>query len=932
MIDSNELSQPVAEPIMSMQKTVETAPIDAGDTIVYKILVSNSGSATAPAYDYHVTDTLPAAVVSPPTDIAVVCTSGTYNDVSSGDSIDVTFTQIDPTKNCQITVTSTVGVTEPAGETFTNTASAVYSSLPGETGTPKTDPDNTTGSNNPGDPGAPTGERTGDGGFGALNDYVNTDQVDQTLAVPSIVKYAPSLANTPIGAETTFDLVVTLPEGTTRGLAVTDNLPIGLDPVGYTIVKTGGRLGDTFSGTLADPTQDALPTDDTHRLWTLTFGDTTVPVNDVAGDEQFEIQITARVANISGNVAGTVRWNSALLTYTDPGTDSPVGVNAPASQKVTVYEPNLSLTKSVISASPTFNDTVTYTLVLSHVHSTYDIAAYDVTLVDTLPIAAGWTYAGSLNTTLCPDADTSSESGGIITTAFGTFPLADVCTITYRATIGDQPAAHLKDVFDNTAVANWTSLSGFSSFERTGIAGPGGMNDYRATATARVTVTGIDLAITKTDSTATATAAAILRYVVSYQNNGNETATGTTITETVPTGTTFNLANSLGGWLLPRNAACANGAVAGTVCHITVGSLAADGEGSHTFAVAVVDPIAAGLTQISNTATIADDHTHGADATPADNTTTDNDAIPQADLRLTKSGPPLRPGANQNVVYTITLFNDGPDDATGVRVTDRVPVGLAYASSVPGAGNTYVSATGVWTIGGTVAHGTSKTLTITATATSSSDATNVAEVTHSADGDPDSTPNNHVTTEDDYATALTHPTIADMAVTKTVSNSHPDVGTDVTFTITATNNGPDDAANARVTDTLPAGLTWVSSMPSVGSWAGNTWTIGTLNNGASATLSLVAHVATAGLKTNTATVAADPFDLVSGNNSASATVSQLLDLAVSKTVDNATPNVGTNATFTVSVSNTGTNAAHNVVIHDLLPAGLTWASDDAAPA
>jgi uncharacterized repeat protein (TIGR01451 family)/fimbrial isopeptide formation D2 family protein len=932
LIDSNQLTQTVAEPVMSIAKTIQTHPIDAGDAIVYKIVATNSGGAAAPAYDYHVTDTLPVAV-SAPSDVSVVCTSGSYSDASAGSVVDVTFTQIDPGQNCAITITTAVVATEPAGETFINPASAVFTSLPGNTGTASGAPGNSTGSTNPGNPGEATGERTGADGVGNLNDYVNSDQVGQTLAVPSVVKYAPSLANAPIGAETTFDIVVTLPEGTTRGLAVTDTLPVGLDPVSYAVVKTGGRLGATFSGTLADPTQSAIPTDSTHRLWTLTFGDTVVPVNGLTGDEQFEIQITARVSNVVANQGGTVMWNSAKVTYTDPNTGNPVDVAAPAQQKVTVYEPDLTLTKTASNTAPSFNASETYTLVISHRNTTYDIAAYDMTLVDTLPVAAGWTYAGSLNTTLCPDADSSSQSGGVITTHFTAFPLADSCTITYKATIGDQPAAHLLDAYVNTAVANWTSLAGDSTYERTGADGTGGLNDYRLTATATVTVTGVDFQVSKTDGTTSATAAAVLKYVITDKNVGNRTATGVVLTETVPVGTTFNLPNSTGTWLAAVSGNCANGAAAGTVCHINVGSLAGLTTGtSYTFAVTVNDPIAAGLTQISNTTTVADDGTHGADATPGDNTFTDIDTIPQADLRLTKSVLPTRPGANQQVVYTVTIYNDGPDDATSVRVTDKVPVGLTYVSSVPGAGNTYVSGTGVWTIAGTFTHGTSKVLTITATATSSADVTNIAEVTHSAVGDPNSTPNNHVTTENDYATALTHPLIADMAVTKTVSDSHPNVGTNVTFTITATNNGPDDAPNAKVVDVLPAGMTYVSSNPSVGSWAGNTWTIGTLNNGASATLTLTASVDTAGSKTNTAVVSADPFDLVPGNNSASVSISQLLDLAVSKLVDNSVPNVGTNVTFTIGVSNTGTNAANGVVIHDALPAGLTWVSDDSAGA
>ncbi len=39
------------------------------------------------------------------------------------------------------------------------------------------------------------------------------------------------------------------------------------------------------------------------------------------------------------------------------------------------------------------------------------------------------------------------------------------------------------------------------------------------------------------------------------------------------------------------------------------------------------------------------------------------------------------------------------------------------------------------------------------------------------------------------------------------------------------------------------------------------------------------------------------------------------------------PNVGQTATFTVTVSNAGPNVATGVVIHDALPAGLTWSSD-----
>ena len=52
--------------------------------------------------------------------------------------------------------------------------------------------------------------------------------------------------------------------------------------------------------------------------------------------------------------------------------------------------------------------------------------------------------------------------------------------------------------------------------------------------------------------------------------------------------------------------------------------------------------------------------------------------------------------------------------------------------------------------------------------------TNTAEVTASDNTDPDSTPNNGITTEDDYAEEGTTPIpVSDVSITKTVDNSTP---------------------------------------------------------------------------------------------------------------------------------------------------------------
>jgi uncharacterized repeat protein (TIGR01451 family) len=116
---------------------------------------------------------------------------------------------------------------------------------------------------------------------------------------------------------------------------------------------------------------------------------------------------------------------------------------------------------------------------------------------------------------------------------------------------------------------------------------------------------------------------------------------------------------------------------------------------------------------------------------------------------------------------------------------------------------------------------------------------------------------------------------SDIRVRKTVNNATPAVGNNVTFTVTATNLGPDPATGVQVTDTLPAGVTFVSSTASVGTYTvgSGLWNIGNLANGASATLQITVTVNTTTPRVNRATrTASSPADLDPANDSASATV------------------------------------------------------------
>jgi uncharacterized repeat protein (TIGR01451 family) len=252
-------------------------------------------------------------------------------------------------------------------------------------------------------------------------------------------------------------------------------------------------------------------------------------------------------------------------------------------------------------------------------------------------------------------------------------------------------------------------------------------------------------------------------------------------------------------------------------------------------------------------------------------------------LSVTKTDSPDPVTAGTDLTYTITATNNGPSSSGGdVTVTDTVPAGTTFVSATPSQGS--CSGTGTVTCDlGPIANGASATITVVvhldAATQDASAISNTASVSAPAD---DPTSENNSATAD---TAVT--TSADVSLKKTAAPDPVTAGTDLTYKVTATNAGPSDAQNIKVTDTLPAGTTFVSATPSQGSCAGTTTVtcdLGTIANGASATITLVVHVDPAvpggTVITNTATasapeVAVATADASPGNNSASASVTVL---------------------------------------------------------
>jgi uncharacterized repeat protein (TIGR01451 family)/CSLREA domain-containing protein len=104
-------------------------------------------------------------------------------------------------------------------------------------------------------------------------------------------------------------------------------------------------------------------------------------------------------------------------------------------------------------------------------------------------------------------------------------------------------------------------------------------------------------------------------------------------------------------------------------------------------------------------------------------------------------------------------------------------------------------------------------------------------------------------------------TSADLSLSKTVSDSTPQVGDTITYTVTVSNFGPDATTNVQVVDTLPPTVTYVPASFAVtqGTFVEGTmtWTVGTLGNPSSATLTFDVVVnANPGITTNYAQVTA----------------------------------------------------------------------------
>jgi uncharacterized repeat protein (TIGR01451 family) len=604
----------------------------------------------------------------------------------------------------------------------------------------------------------------------------------------------------------------------------------------------------------------------------------------------------------NGTAGGTLFSNTANVTSdVDPTPENDSSVVT-----TTVSSVDLAIQKSG-PATVTAGQQVSYTITV--INNGPD-GASNPSFTDVLPSQASFV---SLNQNTGPAATcsgTAQPTGGNAGCGWGTLASGATATFTLVVSVPVSTA-------NGTVLTNQVTVTS-DSFDT---------NNANNAASVNTTVNGVaDLSVVK-NGPASAIAGTNISYTITVANGGPSAASTVQLTDTIPAGSAFVSMIQNSGPVF----AC--GFAAGTeTCSIAT---LANGA-SASFTLTITTPSGATGT-LSNTATVS---AATADPTPGNNSSTANTTMnASADVGVTKTGPPTAV-QNQDVSYSIGVTNAGPSNAANVQLSDAIPAQAAFVSMNQNTGPAFICNFAAGTVTCTTASlaaGASATFTLTVhtNAAVSGGMLNTANVS-STTSDPNPANNS--------ASAATNIVTADVAVTKSGAPAAIAPGSNITYTIKVTNNGPAAATTVTLNDVLPPNTAFVSlgqsgpvfacTTPAVGANGTVNCSIASLANAATTTFTLVVSTAAntpLGSISNTATVSsASPLDPTPGNNTATATTTVALpDLAVTKTPSPPPYGTGMPITWTIAVANNSAVQATGVTVTDTIPPGTTFVS--AAP-
>ncbi|MCZ4244104.1 gliding motility-associated C-terminal domain-containing protein [Pedobacter punctiformis] len=409
-----------------------------------------------------------------------------------------------------------------------------------------------------------------------------------------------------------------------------------------------------------------------------------------------------------------------------------------------------------------------------------------------------------------------------------------------------------------------------------------------------------DLEITKTDGKTTFTPGTVTTYTIKVTNNGPSDATGIIVMDALPVGITAAQMSWTG------NGTSGNGALNNTITSLVNGA-------SLIYTVTINVP-ASFKGNLINTANII--LPAGiTDPNVVNNSAADIDTPdPVANLIITKT---LK-DANQTtyipgeiVQYLVKVINNGPSDAQNVVIKDTAPAGTVISSwTVKGTSVTPPNASGSGDLNESIAILPNGATLVYEISVKTPDnftqrfrnlvAVSSATLDPTPDVITDPDPNCPACIPSPYVDPVIR---IDLSITKKSETQPVGVGYEYKYTIEVKNNSLFTANGVNVTDILPSEISYISHLVSVGSAEYQSsnrslnWTVGVIQPGATATLTLTVKSDRSGSIVNTVNVKGNETDPNTNNN----TATDIKEVLIFKIPNVITPNGdGKNDSFQVS--------------------------------
>jgi uncharacterized repeat protein (TIGR01451 family) len=248
--------------------------------------------------------------------------------------------------------------------------------------------------------------------------------------------------------------------------------------------------------------------------------------------------------------------------------------------------------------------------------------------------------------------------------------------------------------------------------------------DHAASATFEL-LPSADVSVSETDTPDPVTGGGNVKYSLTVGNAGPDAASGVSLSDTLPAGTTFVSAT-------PGQGTC--GQAAGVVS-CDLGGLASGASASVD--VIVTTATVTAPTTITNTASVS--ATEG-DPVSANNSSSEDTTVTptSADVSVSQSDSPDPVTAAGDVNYAVVVANGGPDGATGVTLQDTIPTGSTFVSATPSQGTCSQSSGVVTCLLGSLASGVGANVSVVVrspTVNTPTTITNTATVS-ATQGDP----------------------------------------------------------------------------------------------------------------------------------------------------------------------------------------------------